>query len=410
MSHLKERTEKICLNCNANLHGRYCHVCGQENLEPKESVWHLTMHFFNDITHFDGKFFSTVKLLITKPGFLSKEYMLGKRASYLNPIRMYVFTSAIFFLIFFSLKTEDKVVNFTETDSSKALKKEGVSDWEKQKNILEKKLTANSDKDVAEEIKDSINDINENIIAAKKIYGDTTTKKFTDDELALVLVRANLNKNGNIPKNVITQMDSSFKKRAAKGDTAEDVWDGYKSLSDYDSVQQKLPESKKDGWFMKLVHRKIIAANEERIKDKKNYFEHFKENFVHSFPKILFISLPFFALILKFVYIRRKQFYYTNHGIFAIHLYCAIFILLLGLLIFNKLTDSVPWQWFKVVNVIIGTAVWLYIFIYTYKAMRVFYMQKRFKTFLKYCIVGFLAFIVNLIILLIFVLISAINV
>jgi Protein of unknown function (DUF3667) len=103
LSHLKERKEKNCLNCNAQVYGKYCHICGQENIEPKESAWHLISHFFQDITHFDGKFFSSLKWLIFKPGFLSREYMVGRRASYLNPVRFYVFSSALFFLIFFSL-------------------------------------------------------------------------------------------------------------------------------------------------------------------------------------------------------------------------------------------------------------------------------------------------------------------
>lgn len=103
MSHLPERSEKNCLNCNARVYGRYCHICGQQNLEPNESLWHLITHFFNDITHFDGKFFSTLKLLITKPGFLPGEYKRGRRTSYLNPVRMYIFTSFAFFLIFFSI-------------------------------------------------------------------------------------------------------------------------------------------------------------------------------------------------------------------------------------------------------------------------------------------------------------------
>ena len=103
MSHSKIRTEKICLNCGTETTGRYCPACGQENIEPKQSVWHLITHFFSDITHFDGKFFVTVKDLFAKPGFLSGEYMVGRRASYLDPIRMYIFTSAFFFLIFFSL-------------------------------------------------------------------------------------------------------------------------------------------------------------------------------------------------------------------------------------------------------------------------------------------------------------------
>lgn len=102
MSHMHEREEKICLNCGAQLTGRYCPDCGQENVEPKESFWHLVRHFFEDITHFDGKLFATLKYLLFRPGFLTEEYIKGRRASYLNPIRMYLFISAMFFLIFMS--------------------------------------------------------------------------------------------------------------------------------------------------------------------------------------------------------------------------------------------------------------------------------------------------------------------
>src|SRR5437868_15419462 len=108
MSHFHERKEKICLNCGTVIIGRYCHKCGQENIEPREGVWHLVSHFFSDITHFDGKFFTSLKDLVSRPGFLSKEYMRGKRARYLNPIRMYLFTSFIFFLVFFSLYNIDQ--------------------------------------------------------------------------------------------------------------------------------------------------------------------------------------------------------------------------------------------------------------------------------------------------------------
>jgi hypothetical protein len=45
----------------------------------------------------------TLKDLLFKPGFLTKEYMKGRRKNYLHPVRMYVFTSAVFFLVFYSL-------------------------------------------------------------------------------------------------------------------------------------------------------------------------------------------------------------------------------------------------------------------------------------------------------------------
>lgn len=103
MSHLPQRIERNCLNCGTDVVGKYCHICGQENIEPKETIWHLLVHLFEDLTHFDGKFFTSMRDLILKPGFLSLEYMKGRRVRYLNPIRMYLFTSFIFFLIFFSL-------------------------------------------------------------------------------------------------------------------------------------------------------------------------------------------------------------------------------------------------------------------------------------------------------------------
>lgn len=101
--HHHEREEKVCLNCGTELHGHFCHVCGQANDEPRENAAHIVRHFIEDVTHFDGKFFDSLKYVITKPGFLAQEYTKGRRASYLNPIRMYLLYSFLFFLITFSL-------------------------------------------------------------------------------------------------------------------------------------------------------------------------------------------------------------------------------------------------------------------------------------------------------------------
>lgn len=103
MSHGKLRKETNCLNCDAQVDGRYCKNCGQENLEPKQTLWHLITHFFNDVTHFDGKFFTTLKSLLLKPGFLTEEYVKGRRMKYLDPVRMYLFVSFAFFLLFLAL-------------------------------------------------------------------------------------------------------------------------------------------------------------------------------------------------------------------------------------------------------------------------------------------------------------------
>src|SRR5476651_16760 len=96
------RAENDCLNCGATLQGKFCHVCGQENLEIKESFGHLMNHAVGDYFHFDDKFFNKLKPLLFKPGKLTNEYMAGKRSSYLHPLKMYIFISFIYFVLLFS--------------------------------------------------------------------------------------------------------------------------------------------------------------------------------------------------------------------------------------------------------------------------------------------------------------------
>jgi hypothetical protein len=128
MSHLKERIEKDCLNCGATVQGRFCQQCGQENVEVKESFSHLLMHFIEDLTHFDGKLWKTLKHLLFKPGNLTLLYMDGKRASYIHPIRMYLFISAVFFLFMFTGDVPDKPKDLNNSAIAKKDVASGLSD------------------------------------------------------------------------------------------------------------------------------------------------------------------------------------------------------------------------------------------------------------------------------------------
>ncbi|TAN11089.1 MAG: DUF3667 domain-containing protein [Chitinophagaceae bacterium] len=109
------RQENICLNCGSVVTGRYCSECGQENREPRESFGELLYHFFSDFTHFDSKFFTTIKDLVIHPGFLTKEYLSGKRIRYLHPIRMYIFISFLFF-ISLGLLNKDRFSNIANNN------------------------------------------------------------------------------------------------------------------------------------------------------------------------------------------------------------------------------------------------------------------------------------------------------
>jgi len=353
LSHFKERAEKNCLNCNTEVQGRFCHICGQENVEPKETVWGLVSHFFHDITHFDGKFFTSLKWLIVKPGFLSKEYIIGRRARHLNPIRMYVFTASLFFILFFSFFFDIK--NLKVGTSSRQKDKNGnvlISEKVKE-NALSKAETKEDSANIEEGYR-YINKFADSVVASKKNETDSPVKS-----------------------------DSSIRQKSENNTNFNLFFNtsSYRSVAHYDSVQHSLSPEFKDGWFTRTLKRKEIDLN---LKIKKEgasvVFAQWIDKFMHSFPQILFLSLPLIALVLQLLYIRRKQFYYVNHGIFLIHIYIYSFINLLVFFSIGKLRDSLGWNWLVWLQFALGLhALW-----YVYKAMRNFYGQRRSKTIVKF--------------------------
>ncbi len=101
--------------------------------------------------------------------------------------------------------------------------------------------------------------------------------------------------------------------------------DEYNSVEQYDSIQQKLPKNKRDGWLTQRFKKKGLDLSSRFRENKNEMFNVLVESFLHHFPQMLFISLPLFALLLQLLYVRRKQFYYANHVIYTLHLYCAAF-------------------------------------------------------------------------------------
>ncbi len=95
------RKETICPNCQTELRStdNFCPNCGQENHSKQARIGVLINDFVGDYFTFDSKFFRSAKKLIFKPGSLTNEYRKGRRASYISPIRLYLFTSFIYFLI-----------------------------------------------------------------------------------------------------------------------------------------------------------------------------------------------------------------------------------------------------------------------------------------------------------------------
>ena len=116
MSKSPLRKDKTCLNCRYVVENRFCSNCGQENTDTRKTFYHLFIHFIEDLTHYENAFWKTIKNLLFTPSALTKEYLSGKRLSYLAPVRLYIFISFItFFLITVFPNKDSEVLKIQET-------------------------------------------------------------------------------------------------------------------------------------------------------------------------------------------------------------------------------------------------------------------------------------------------------
>ncbi len=95
-------SESACLNCGTALLGAHCHACGQRG-----HVHRTLGAFFHDllhgVLHFEGKTWRTLPLLVWQPGRLTREYIDGRRASYVSPIALFLFVVFLSFAAFSAL-------------------------------------------------------------------------------------------------------------------------------------------------------------------------------------------------------------------------------------------------------------------------------------------------------------------
>ncbi|MEI6266148.1 MAG: DUF3667 domain-containing protein, partial [Sphingobacteriia bacterium] len=324
-----------------------------------ESFWNMLTHFVFDLFHFDGKFFSTLKYLLFKPGFLSKEHLKGRRASYLHPIRMYVFTSAFFFLIFFNFfPNTDAFIKIDSSTTSTVAKdmatlKAKKLQLEKEKSVLDK-LFAKRQSDSLQAIIDQIN------IDLLELQRDSTmkgkVKSLKERENTIMVIN---------------------------GDTVMN-----NSLAQYDSAQNALPADKRETYIVDKLKRQWLFLNDKydgNIIEMKNAVG---EKFVHSVPQLLFVSLPMFAFVLFVLYSRGKKYFYSDHLVYTLHVYCAFFIMILAALILSAAAGYIYKPAIEWVRSILG----LILLFYWYKSIRHFYGQSRAKSILKFILLYLINF------------------
>jgi hypothetical protein len=87
-----------CLNCGAPLRGRYCAACGQARVNTDPTLGEVLHEATHELVHWEGKIPHTLKALFIEPGRLTLDFLAGRRARWLPPVRLYLICSVAFFL------------------------------------------------------------------------------------------------------------------------------------------------------------------------------------------------------------------------------------------------------------------------------------------------------------------------
>ena len=110
-----EHTPRLCRNCSAPLEGEYCNRCGQRegrgDVHFSEAIGELA----DDVVAWDSRLWRTLFPLVFKPGYLTAEFIAGRKARYVAPFRLYLIISFILFLV---LSGTDHNISMVREDGS----------------------------------------------------------------------------------------------------------------------------------------------------------------------------------------------------------------------------------------------------------------------------------------------------
>lgn len=330
-----------CLNCGKPLASDdiFCSYCGQKNIEKlnfSSFVGQLVSGFFS----YDSRLWTTIVPLILKPGIVSKNYIDGKRKRYVNPFQMYLHVSILFFLIL-GWTNRSNIQNSIQISNDN--------------NIVLDSLLSKTQNELADNVEiDSLN---------KKIITDLGN----DLKFSEIFIDSTYNIESK--RDVISEITFSNKIQDFNSFNYQNP-----NITNTKQALDSLgyPNTFWNTFYFEQVSK--IRTKSKKIKSDKG--ESFFKSLISNMSIGLFLFLPLFALSLKLFYY-RKHMNYMEHLVFVFHTQTVFFLLLIISTLIGLLSSYET----------LGAFTLLFL-IYLYLALRKFYNQGHFKTFVKFILLN----------------------
>lgn len=325
----------FCLNCGTPLKGPFCHYCGQPDRNFMRFFPVLLRDLMEDLLDLDSRFMRTIKPLLFKPGRLTRDYMEGRRFRYAPPMRLYIFSSILFFLLAALLSSDSISVSSSGKDDS----------------IIHLIADSEEEKQAAQE-------------AINQLPGPIRKQIKVENELAENELADNVSSGFELD-------DIQFN---------DEPWDRETNPVDI----RWLPD-----WLNDRINEEIENSPKkaEQINENPNLLI---DKVFDILPAAMFILLPVVALILKFWYLFAKRFY-IEHLIFSLHNHAFIFVSLILILLTNlagSLLGSHGYSGAASAMEWLVALISIWIPIYLFISLRVVYQQGWLMTQGKFLAIG----------------------
>ncbi len=387
------RKSDICLNCDTPLRpeDNYCPNCGQENNTHQIPVKHIVLETFEDFFHFDTKLWNTVKTTFTRPGKITTDYLEGKRARYVPPVKLYIFISFIFFLLLGKLsdhaidgnksslksKQNEKAMSITLNEllgNEKVYHSRDSNDVRMMEFDFTSKDSLQKDLKRLKSAPDSIID---KLLIKEEVDTTVDNRKNLRDKLALIPEHSQAIDSAKFHIGLFNKVEFN----------SQEEYDKFKEqIHNYSNEQiDSLLTSKGENvnWFNRQMLKKLGKFD---WKDKDDLKE-LTHAIIKSISLTMFVMMPLTAILLLLIFYRKK--YYYEHLIFSIHIHTIFFLILSFVLAIHVFISE---------N--FGTKLWgwafLLCFIYLISSLKHNYKQSWGKTIVKFFLMSIPYLIISL--------------
>jgi hypothetical protein len=387
--HFKVSDDHQCENCHQPLAGPFCAQCGQQAESTLKYFWVVILHLLDDIFSFDSRAARTILPLLTRPGFLTNEYIAGKRVHYVPPLRLYLFVSIVFFITlkFFVLNDNNNILNVNDNQTSITMVKDHLALLEENKRKAIETIPINSDKllvitnDIAK-FSTFLSDINKDDSLNKNKLLIDMTKKLVDLELRQFNDGQPLEGKKKERYELLTSNIIKIKNGEELDKTVSPVVisNNAGGTLTFDFLSED--SNKKLNTFTESLTKKAEKAFHSDITP-------LVQEIIGKLPQLMFILLPLFAILLKIMFIFSKRLY-MEHLTVALHSHSFIFFTILLVELFDGFYEysltAIPVLSGTIE--FIGNALMVWIPVYLFIMQKRVYKQGYILTFIKFFFIG----------------------